>query len=106
MIPVYAGLSIDYRFIALCMNLSLSATGILVGIFAPKIYIAIFRPARNVRSRSGLSVRHVYSNQSFEDEVVGMCFQISLSLSPFFIEQDGCFRYGRVFDLGLRVFPN
>ena len=71
-IPVYFGMSLDYRRIAICMNMNLSATSILAGVFGPKIYIVIFRPARNIRSRSGLSIRHVYSNQSFEEDASGM----------------------------------
>eukprot|EP00794_Sanderia_malayensis_P011096 gene11096-12265_t len=67
-IPVYYGLQIDYRFFAICMNNNLNATSILGGIFAPKVYIALFRPTRNIRSRSGMSIPHVYSNQSFDED--------------------------------------
>jgi len=67
-VTIYFGLSFNYVIIALCMNIFLSATSILAGVFGPKIYIIIFRPGRNNRSRSGLTIRHVYSNESFAAE--------------------------------------
>lgn len=70
-VTIYIGLDFNYLIVAICMNIFLSATSILAGIFGPKVYIIIFRPGRNVRSRSGLSLRHVYSNQSFTPEHPG-----------------------------------
>ena len=64
-VTIYIGVNLNYLIIAICMNIFLSATSILAGVFGPKVYIIIFRPGRNIRSRSGLSIRHVYSNQSF-----------------------------------------
>lgn len=42
----------DYKTITLSVNITLNATTLLLCVFAPKIYIVIFRPTRNIRSRS------------------------------------------------------
>ena len=68
-IPVYYFITIGYRVVAICMNIILSATSILAGIFGPKVYIIIFRPARNVRSRSMRSDTQFHSNGSYENDM-------------------------------------
>ena len=73
-VTIYFGLSFNYVIIALCMSIFLSATSILAGVFGPKVYIIIFRPGRNNRSRSGLAVRHVYSNETFSADLPGKVF--------------------------------
>ncbi|XP_065055968.1 metabotropic glutamate receptor 8-like [Rhopilema esculentum] len=70
-ITVYFGLEFHYKEIAICMAVFLSATSILAGVFGPKVYIIVFRPGRNIRSRSGLFIHHVYSNQSFIGDFPG-----------------------------------
>lgn len=73
-VTIYIGLDFHFLIIAICMNIFLSATSILAGVFGPKIYIIIFRPGRNNRSRSGLSLQNVYRNQSFAGDRPGIIF--------------------------------
>ena len=82
-VTIYFGLTFNYVVIALCMNIFLSATSILAGVFGPKVYIIIFRPGRNHRSRSGLTIRHVYSNESFAADHTGTFANISYNLLIF-----------------------
>lgn len=70
-VTIYIGLSFNYVIIALCMNIFLSATSILAGVFGPKIYIIIFRPGRNDRSRSGLEIRSAFNNKGFTMDLPG-----------------------------------
>ncbi|XP_031566715.1 metabotropic glutamate receptor 3-like [Actinia tenebrosa] len=52
-LPVQFGVNDkDYKTITLSVNITLNATTLLLCVFGPKIYILIFRPTRNVRSRS------------------------------------------------------
>ena len=62
-IPVYSmTISDDNTIIALCMNITLNSTSILAGLFGPKLYIIIFRSARNNRSSSTRSFTHQSSS--------------------------------------------
>ena len=70
-VTIYIGLSFNYVIIALCMNIFLSATSILAGVFGPKIYIIIFRPGRNDRSRSGLEIRSACNNKAYSVDLPG-----------------------------------
>ncbi|KAL2096254.1 hypothetical protein ACEWY4_008402 [Coilia grayii] len=47
-VPIYFGS--DYKIITTCFSVSLSATVALCCMFAPKVYIIIAKPERNVRS--------------------------------------------------------
>ena len=51
-IPVHFGVNKDYARITLAVTTELNASTLLLCIFGPKLYILLFRPARNVRSRS------------------------------------------------------
>lgn len=51
-LPVQIGVNKDYATITLAINTTLNATTLLLCIFGPKVYILVFRPTRNLRSRS------------------------------------------------------
>lgn len=51
-LPVQIGVNKDYATITLSINTTLNATTLLLCIFGPKVYILVFRPTRNIRSRS------------------------------------------------------
>lgn len=51
-LPVQIGVNKDYATITLSINTTLNATTLLLCIFGPKVYILVFRPTRNLRSRS------------------------------------------------------
>ena len=51
-LPVQFGVNKDYATVTLSINTTLNATTLLLCIFGPKVYIVVFRPSRNLRSRS------------------------------------------------------
>jgi len=51
-LPVQFGVNKDYSTITISINTTLNATTLLLCIFGPKVYILVFRPARNLPSKS------------------------------------------------------
>ena len=51
-LPVQFGVNKDYATITNSINTTLNATTLLLCIFGPKVYILVFRPARNLPSKS------------------------------------------------------
>ncbi|XP_032230983.2 metabotropic glutamate receptor 3 isoform X2 [Nematostella vectensis] len=53
LLPVQIGVNDkDYKTLTLSINVTLNATTLLLCVFGPKVYIVLFRPTRNIRSRS------------------------------------------------------
>ncbi|XP_060064901.1 metabotropic glutamate receptor 8-like [Ylistrum balloti] len=72
-IPIYFGASSDFKIevTSLCMCVSISATVALVCLFAPKMYIVLLQPHKNVRkgascasNKPSLSSRPCYDRQN------------------------------------------
>lgn len=51
-IPVQFGVNKEYATITISINTTLNATTLLLCIFGPKVYILVFRPTRNLASKS------------------------------------------------------
>ena len=51
-VPVHFGINKEYATIILAITTILNASTLLLCIFGPKLFILLFRPTRNVRSRS------------------------------------------------------
>lgn len=51
-LPFFYGGNNEYRSVAMCLNLVLNSTTLLLGIFAMKIYIVLLRPEKNIRANS------------------------------------------------------
>lgn len=51
-LPFFYGGSSEYRSVAMCLNLILNSTTILLGLFGMKIYIVLLRPEKNIRANS------------------------------------------------------
>ncbi|CCD74029.2 G-protein coupled receptors family 3 profile domain-containing protein [Caenorhabditis elegans] len=79
--PIYFATQSDFRIqiTSLCMCISLSGTVALICFFAPKVYIVLFQPYKNVRTRQSAVGRLV--NQQ-------MRFMSQLTYNP-----DGCNSY-------------
>ncbi|CAB3409053.1 unnamed protein product [Caenorhabditis bovis] len=79
--PIYFATQSDFRIqiTSLCMCISLSGTVALICFFAPKVYIVLFQPYKNVRTRQSAVGRLV--NQQ-------MRFMSQLTYNP-----DGCHSY-------------
>ncbi|CAI5449478.1 unnamed protein product [Caenorhabditis angaria] len=79
--PIYFATQSDFRIqiTSLCMCISLSGTVALICFFAPKVYIVLFQPYKNVRTRQSAVGRLV--NQQ-------MRFMSQLTYNP-----DGCNNY-------------
>lgn len=56
-VPVYYGIGGGFEAVALAFSAVISATTILIFIFMPKVYIAVFKPEKNIRSNSRLRSR-------------------------------------------------
>ncbi|EDO31767.1 predicted protein, partial [Nematostella vectensis] len=56
-LPLYFGAGGGFEGLAVCFSAVFSATTILVFIFAPKVYIVIFKPEKNLKSNSRLRSR-------------------------------------------------
>ena len=51
-LPFFYGGSTEYRSVALCLNLVLNSTTLLLGLFGMKMYIVLLRPEKNIRANS------------------------------------------------------
>ena len=51
-LPFFYGGSTEYRSVALCLNLILNSTTLLLGLFGIKMYIVLLRPEKNIRANS------------------------------------------------------
>ncbi|ESO85155.1 hypothetical protein LOTGIDRAFT_130755 [Lottia gigantea] len=58
-IPIYFGANHDFKIeiISLCMCVSISATVALFCLFAPKVYIVLLQPHKNVRQATSTSIQ-------------------------------------------------
>ena len=51
-LPFFYGGSTEYRSVAICLNLILNSTTLLLGLFGIKMYIVLLRPEKNIRANS------------------------------------------------------
>jgi len=51
-LPFFYSGSTEYRSVALCLNLILNSTTLLLGLFGIKMYIVLLRPEKNIRANS------------------------------------------------------
>ncbi|XP_071082339.1 metabotropic glutamate receptor 8-like [Haliotis cracherodii] len=65
-IPIYFGANHDFKIevTSLCMGVSISATVALFCLFAPKVYVVLCQPHKNVRQATSTSIQSAANNKT------------------------------------------